>query len=133
MLKTLGTTDISELLKEALLNTLDDHKAKNVTTISLKGKSDLADYMIIVDGTSVRHVASMAKYVGETLDELALCHYTLEGQGDPQWMIVDNPHVIVHLFHPEYRKLYQLEKMWMDDDLFAELDAAEAEEVDAAS
>ena len=122
MLKNLRTSEISSLIKETLLSVLEDNKAQDIYLIDLKGKTELADYMVVANGTSTRQVAALAKHVAAALDELALTEYTIEGEDDPKWIIVDNPFVIVHLMHPEYRELYQLEKMWEPEDLFAELD-----------
>lgn len=94
---------------------LDDHKAEDIVTIDLRGKTDIADFMVIASGRSQRHVASLADDVARILEEHGEKSYHIEGEDPTEWMLVDSPLVIVHVFHPELRRIYNLEKMWMMD------------------
>ena len=91
---------------------LDDHKAEDVVVINLEGKSDIADYMVIASGRSSRQVATMA----DKLVEVAKAHdvkgITPEGRAQADWILLDSGDVIIHLFRPEVREFYNLEKMW---------------------
>lgn len=103
----------SEVLLEHILSSLDDDKAEDVVSISLRGKSEMADYMVIASGRSSRQVASIAEKLTDRLkrDFGRLCK--LEGKSAGDWVLIDAGDVIVHVFRPEVREFYQLEKMWM--------------------
>ena len=103
----------SETLLEHILSSLDDDKAEDVVSISLRGKSEMADYMVIASGRSSRQVASIAEKLADRLkqDFGRLCK--LEGKSSGDWVLIDAGDVIVHVFRPEVREFYQLEKMWM--------------------
>lgn len=105
----------AEMLKALITRSLDSDKAKELVCIPLKGKTDIADYMIIASGTSSRHIASMATHLAEKITASGLTQFSTEGMTDCQWVVVDNPFVVVHLFMPETRSLYNLEKMWSAD------------------
>lgn len=92
--------------------TLDNQKAEDIVIIPLKGKSDMADYMVIASGRSARHVASLADYVNKTLGENGVQDAHVEGMATADWVLVDSFQVIVHLFRPEVRSFYNLERMW---------------------
>lgn len=108
-------TPKADLLKALITKSLKDGKANDVVCISLKGKSEIADYMIIASGTSSRHIHSLANQLGEKISISGLTRFSTEGMGDCQWVLVDNPYVVVHLFMPEMRGKYNLEKMWSAD------------------
>lgn len=92
---------------------MEDGKAQDVVTISLKGKTDIADYMIIASGTSDRHTSSLAQNLVKNLKEkLHYNHVSVEGIAEGNWVLVDIGDVIVHIFKPEFREMYNLEKMW---------------------
>ncbi len=104
-------------LLERILSSLDDSKAENVVSIGLSGKSEIADYMVIASGKSTRQVTSIADRLTERLKrELGrLCR--IEGKHTGDWILIDADDVIVHIFRPEVREFYQLEKMWMSPDM----------------
>lgn len=102
---------LSELI-QLIETTLDDRKAEQLVTVDLKGKSDFADAMVIATGTSQRHVAGMADYVVKALKDAGYPRVPVEGLETAEWVLVDAGDVIVHLFRPEARERYNLEKMW---------------------
>jgi len=93
---------------------LDDDKAQNVTVIDLKGKTSIADYMIVASGTSQRQVTTMAEHLREKLKSLGIKSVSVEGLSQGDWVLIDGGDVIVHLFRPEIREFYDLEKLWGD-------------------
>ena len=108
--------DVASLIQASL----EDSKADNIVVIDLHGKSDMADYMVIASGTSDRHVASIAHRLHDTLKEAGTPYLNMEGQDTGHWVLVDTGDVIVHLFKPEMREYYNLEKMWAAPVLEAE-------------
>lgn len=99
-------------LEHLIVSSLGDHKAEQIVSIDLTGKSDVADRMIIASGTSARHVASLADAVMESLKEIGYQHVPVEGKDGSDWVLVDAGDIIVHLFKPDARLHYNLEKMW---------------------
>ena len=104
---------ISEL-KKIIIKTLDLNKAENIISIDLKDKSSMADYMIIASGTSSRHIQSLSEQVLEKLKDSGIQNSKIEGKDSNEWKLVDGIDLIVHIFHPEKRKFYELEKMWSE-------------------
>ena len=100
-------------LKDRIYASLDGDKAEELLVIPLAGRSALADYMIIASGTSTRQVASMADHLREVMQKLGLKPPRMEGMREANWVVVDAGDVIVHLFRPEVRSFYNLEKMWV--------------------
>ncbi len=101
-------------LKQLIETSLDDGKAQDIVTIDLRGKTDIADYMIIASGTSDRHTSSLAENI-ITKIRTSSKHRTFiqaEGLKDGSWVLVDTGNIIVHIFKPEIRELYNLEEMW---------------------
>ncbi len=98
----------------AILSSLEQDKAEDVVTIPLAGKSEMADHMVICSGRSSRQVAALADKLGDRLkrDMGLICRFEGKDQGD--WVLIDAGDVIVHVFRPEVREFYQLEKMWAD-------------------
>ena len=94
---------------------LEDHKAENIVVIDLGGKSDIADFMVIASGRSGRQVATMADKLLEVAKTHGIKGVTPEGRGQADWVLIDAGDVIVHLFRPEVREFYNLEKMWEPD------------------
>ncbi len=94
---------------------LDNNKAHNVTSINLKNKSFIADYMIVASGTSSRHLQSLSEILVTELKKLGLDNCRIEGRDSSDWKLVDAQDVIVHIFHPEKREFYDLEKMWSEE------------------
>lgn len=91
---------------------LDDDKAENIVSVDLAGKSDIADFMVIATGRSSRHVVSLADNLVKRIKQLGSFSPAIEGQEQGDWVLVDAGDVIVHLFRPDIRTLYGLEKMW---------------------
>ena len=94
---------------------LDNNKAKNITTINLENKSYIADYMIIASGTSSRHLQALAEILVTELKKIGLENCRIEGAESNEWKLVDTNDIIVHIFHPEKREFYDLEKMWSEE------------------
>lgn len=99
---------ILEIVKE----TLDDMKALDVSVIDLKGKTSIAGYMVVASGNSNRHVASIAQKIEENLKKAGY-RCSVEGETKADWVLIDAFDVIVHIFRPEVRDFYNLEKMWL--------------------
>ena len=106
--------DVGKLL--ALVETsLDDDKAEDIVAIALEGKSSIADYMIIASGRSDRHVGAIANHLLEKVKNAGFGRSQVEGLRTCDWVLIDLGDVIVHLFRPEVRSFYNLEKMWSVD------------------
>ena len=101
-------------LKTIIINTLDSNKALDVISIDLKDKSSMADYMIIASGTSSRHIQSLSEQVLEKLKINGVKDCKIEGKESNDWKLVDGIDVIIHIFNPEKRKFYELEKIWSE-------------------
>jgi ribosome-associated protein len=101
-----------EALRDAILKALDDDKGEDVVVIDLKGRSNIADYMVIATGRSARQVGAMADRLLRTLQPGLSFRMAVEGLPQGDWVLVDCGDVIVHLFRPEVRDFYALEKMW---------------------
>ena len=104
---------ISEIKKKIEI-ILDDNKAKNIISIDLKKKSYIADYMIIASGTSSRHLQSLSEQLVSELKKIGINNCRIEGRESSDWKLVDAIDIIIHLFHPEKREFYDLEKMWSE-------------------
>jgi ribosome-associated protein len=109
MVKTKNKDLISKITK-----ILDDNKATDIVTIDLKDKSSIADYMIIASGTSSRHIQAVSEITAIELKKLGIKNTNIEGKESDDWKLIDAIEVIIHIFHPEKRSLYNLEKMWED-------------------
>lgn len=103
----------SEELLARILSSLDDDKAENVVTIDLRGRSSVADYMVVCSGRSSRQVGAIAEKLAERLKEDFRRVCKIEGKDQGDWVLIDGQDVIIHVFRPEVRDFYQLEKMWM--------------------
>ena len=104
------TTD----LKSIIIKTLDSNKAHDIVSIDLKDKSSMADYMIIASGTSSRHIQALSEQVLEKLKTNGIINSKIEGKESSDWKLVDGIDLIVHIFNPEKRKFYELEKIWSE-------------------
>ena len=102
-------------IKKNIEKILDDNKAQNITSISLKNKSYIADYMIIASGTSSRHLQALSEILVTELKKIGLNDCRIEGRESNDWKLVDTIDIIVHIFHPEKREFYDLEKMWSEE------------------
>ena len=101
-------------LKEIVINTLDLNKAQDIVTIDLKDKSSMADYMIIASGTSSRHIQALSEQVVEEIKMSGIKNCKIEGNESNDWKLIDGIDIIIHIFNPEKRKFYELEKMWSE-------------------
>lgn len=99
-----------------ILSSLDDDKAEDVVTIDLRGRSSMADHMVIASGRNARQVASIADKLAERYKEMTGQSPRIEGKEAGDWVLIDTDDVIVHVFRPEVREFYQLEKMWLPSD-----------------
>ena len=101
-------------LKKTIVNTLDSNKASDIVTIDLKDKSSMADYLIIASGTSSRHMQALSEIVLEKFKNNGIKNCKIEGTNSNNWKLIDGIDVIVHIFNPEKRNFYELEKMWSE-------------------
>ncbi len=102
----------SDTLLAAVLKSLDDDKGEDIVQINLRGKSEIGDYMVIASGRSTRQVTAMAEKLADRLkQEFGIISKT-EGKETGDWVLIDTGDIIVHIFRPEVREFYQLEKMW---------------------
>ena len=102
-------------IKNNIEKILDNNKAKNIISINLKNKSYIADYMIIASDTSSRHLQALSEILVDELKKIGLDDCRIEGRDSSDWKLVDTHDVIVHIFHPEKREFYDLEKMWSEE------------------
>ena len=107
-----GADEQAEAIHSLVLRSLDDDKALDVVSIPLSGKSNIADYMVIASGRSTRQVASMAQKLSERIKRELGRSVRVEGLPVADWVLIDAQDVIVHLFRPEVRSFYNLERMW---------------------
>ncbi len=101
-------------LKNKIINILDSNKALDIVSINLKGKSSVADFMIIASGTSSRHIHALSEQVLEEFKKNGILNCKIEGKNSSEWKLVDGIDLIVHIFIPDKRKFYELEKMWSE-------------------
>ena len=102
-------------LKNKIIKKLDSNKALDIVSIDLEGKSSIADYMIIASGTSSRHIQALAEQVLSQFKKNGIKNCKIEGSESNDWKLVDAQDIIVHIFHPEKREFYDLEKMWSQE------------------
>ena len=107
------TKEIHQLKKE-IENILSDNKAVEIRSINLRDKTSIADFMIIASGNSSRHIQALSEILVNKLKEKGINNCRLEGRHSNDWKLIDAIDVIVHIFHPEKRKFYDLEKMWSE-------------------
>ena len=101
-------------LKKIIVNTLDSNKALDIVLIDLKNKSSMADYLIIASGTSSRHMQALSEIVLDKFKSDGISNCKIEGNKSNDWKLIDGIDVVVHIFNPEKRKSYDLEKMWSE-------------------
>ncbi len=102
-------------IKRNIETILDNNKATNIVCINLKNKSYIADYMIIASGTSSRHLQALSEILVTELKKFGLNDCKIEGHESTDWKLVDTNDIIIHIFHPEKREFYDLEKMWSEE------------------
>lgn len=111
--QSLGKPDLgADALHQLVLSQLDDDQAQEVVTIPLEGKSSIADHMVIASGRSTRQVATMAQKLAEKIKHAGFGHARIEGLPAADWVLIDAGDVVIHLFRPEVRTFYNLERMW---------------------
>ena len=103
----------SEKLLDIIVTSLEDDKAEEIVKIDLKGKSERADYMVVASGRATRQVAAIAEHLVSTLKQDHGRSSKIEGKDAGDWVLIDTGDIIVHVFRPEVREFYQLEKMWL--------------------
>ena len=101
-------------LKKIIIKTLDSNKALDIVSIDLKDKSSIADYMIVASGTSSRHIQSLSEQVLKKFKTNGLQNCKIEGKDSAEWKLVDGIDIVVHIFNPEKRKFYEIEKIWSE-------------------
>ena len=105
--------EINQLKKE-IENILNDNKALEVKSINLKGKTSIADFMIIASGNSSKHIQAISEILLDKLKKTGIKNCRLEGRSSSEWKLIDAVDIIIHIFHPEKRKFYDLERMWSE-------------------
>ena len=105
----------ANLLLEVIVNFLEKNKAQNVVSISLEGKSEEADYMVIASGNSNRQVIALSSKLIQEVKKLKAKSFRTEGMDQSEWVLIDFGDIIVHLFREEARDFYKLEKLWQSD------------------
>ncbi len=100
--------------KKEIENILNDNKAMEIRSINLKDKTSIADFMIIASGNSSRHIQALSEILINELKKRGINNCRLEGRNSNDWKLIDAMDIIVHIFHPEKRKFYNLEKMWSE-------------------
>jgi len=105
--------EINQLKKE-IENILEENKAMEIKSINLKDKSSIADYMIVASGNSSRHIQALSEILLDKLKKKGIDNCRLEGQNSNDWKLIDTKDIIIHIFHPEKRKFYDLESMWSE-------------------
>ena len=101
-------------LKKEIENILNDNKAMEVQSINLRNKTSIADFMIIASGNSSRHIQALSEILLDELKNRGIENCRLEGRNSNDWKLIDAADIIIHIFHPEKRKFYDLEKMWSE-------------------
>ena len=101
-------------LKDLIIKTLDSNKALDIVSIDLKNKSSMADHMIIASGTSSRHIQALSEQVLEKFKNHGITNCKIEGTDSSDWKLIDGIDLIVHIFIPEKRKFYEIEKIWSE-------------------
>ena len=107
------TNEINQLKKD-VENILNDNKAVEIASINLKDKTSIADFMIVASGNSSRHIQALSEKLVDELKKKGISNCRLEGRNSNDWKLIDAIDIIVHIFHPEKRKFYNLEKMWSE-------------------
>ena len=101
-------------LKNDIEKILNDNKAEKVISINLKNKTSIADFMIIASGNSSRHIQALSEILLDKLKKKGVTNCRIEGRSSNEWKLIDAVDIIIHIFHPEKRKFYDLERMWSE-------------------
>ena len=101
-------------LKNEIENILSNNKAAEIKSINLKDKTSIADFMIIASGSSSRHIQALSEILLMQLKKMGISNCRLEGRDSNEWKLIDANDIIIHIFHPEKRKFYDLERMWSE-------------------
>ena len=101
-------------LKNEIENILNDNKAIEIKSINLKNKTSIADFMIVASGNSSRHIQALSEILVDELKKKGIKNCRIEGKNSQEWKLIDAIDIIVHIFHPEKRKFYDLESMWSE-------------------
>ena len=112
--ETHGSADADRVL-QTVMASLDDSKAEDIVSINIQGKSALADHMVVTSGRSHRHVGAVAEHLLRALKEAGFGAPRVEGKSSADWVLIDTGDVIVHIFRPEVREFYAIEKMWAEE------------------
>ena len=107
------TKKISQL-KNEIESILSDNKATEITSIDLKNKTTIADFMIVASGNSSRHIQALSEILLDQLEKKGINNCRLEGKNSNEWKLIDAKDIIIHIFHPKKRKFYNLERMWSE-------------------
>lgn len=129
---TTATAESSDQLLARIISSLEDDKAEDVVTIDLRGRSAMADHMVIASGRNARQVGAIAEKLADRLKQANGRTVRVEGKDTGDWVLIDTDDVIVHVFRPEVREFYQLEKMWMPANALDSLRADAGRDRDAA-
>ena len=105
---------MTQLLK-IVIKSLEDDKGQDILVIDLDGKATFATHMVIVSGTSQRQIVAMASHLKEKMKKFGLSEVPIEGKNGSDWILIDGGDIVIHLFRPEIREFYSLEKMWNTD------------------
>ncbi|MFN3276548.1 MAG: ribosome silencing factor [Paracoccus sp. (in: a-proteobacteria)] len=116
-----SSADDGDQMLSLVLTSLDDDKAEDVVSIDLRGRSAIADHMVIASGRSSRQVSAIAEKLAERVKQATGRSPRIEGKETGDWVLIDTNDVVVHVFRPEVREFYQLEKMWMPADALTRL------------
>ena len=103
-----------DLLKKEIEQVLNENKAIEVKSINLKDKTSIADFMIVASGNSSRHIQALSEILLDQLKKKGISNCRLEGKDSNEWKLIDAKDIIIHIFHPEKRKFYNLERMWSE-------------------
>ncbi|GAB6855699.1 hypothetical protein JCM15831A_27230 [Asaia astilbis] len=107
--------DLVEKALVVITTSLDEDKAEDIVTLDLRGRASFADHMVIATGIVDRQIAAMATHIEDKLNEIGIKRITIEGANGTDWVLLDTGDIVVHLFKPESRALYALERMWGKD------------------
>nr|WP_330218658.1 ribosome silencing factor [Brucella abortus] len=112
----MNETNLVSATFDAALASLENSKAESIIPIDIRGRSTIGDYMIVASGRSHRHVTAVADHLVQALREAGCKEMRVEGLESGDWVLIDTGDIIVHIFRPEVRDFYNLEKIWLDDD-----------------